>query len=377
MSRGGEQDGTSIPDEEWERFLREAEADPGTAPRELSARERTRRAAPDPETEDGWRTYRPGGTERQRRAARRKKRIGYAAAALLALGLAVLALNPAGVLDPLTGGGEDRTPLAVESARPDGAPADAGSAELPTVDDPFKGSPALRWGDGLDGIGFPEARATGWMSKAEVARALSRTRDFLAASSLDPAVLRGERPAKAIAYINPHQQDMKTFLNSAFRTPSREQDPLQLFSRFERTDVKPAGDVVKTRGLVTYKKGARGALEVTADVTFVYPVVRAEEGGQGSDEVARTIVRRELVMSWDDPAKVVTEAGTFSLVSFRADTTNGGCDTFTGYFAPEFRAEREAHRKGDGAEVDPYDRSPSMDERMEEAGDGCGAASRT
>ncbi|MFG2652081.1 hypothetical protein [Streptomyces sp. NPDC048436] len=45
-------------------------------------------------------------------------------------------------------------------------------------------------------------------------------------------------------------------------------------------------------------------------------------------------MRRETVMSWDDPAKVVTEAGTFSLVSYKVDTTNGGCDTFTGYFTP-------------------------------------------
>ncbi|MFB7576930.1 hypothetical protein [Streptomyces sp. NPDC056165] len=38
--------------------------------------------------------------------------------------------------------------------------------------------------------------------------------------------------------------------------------------------------------------------------------------------MARTIVRREVVMSWDDPAKVVVEPGTFSLVSYKVDTTN-------------------------------------------------------
>ncbi len=98
----------------------------------------------------------------------------------------------------------------------------------------------------------------------------------------------------------------------------------------------------------------------------------------GSDEVARTIVRREVVMSWDDPAKVVVEPGTFSLVSYKVDTTNGGCDTFTGYLTPEFSAERAAARPGDGPEVDPYDRSMSMDTRMREDGDeGCGTATRT
>ncbi|WP_327359108.1 hypothetical protein [Streptomyces sp. NBC_01304] len=371
--RGGEQDGASIPDEEWERFLREAEAEPGTAPREPSARER-QRTARTVDAEHGWRTYRPGGTEQQRRGARRKKRIGYAAAGLLALGLAVLALNPAGVLDPLTGAGEDRTPLAVETARPDGAPSGDGAAEQPTVSDPFKGSPALRWGNGLDGIGFPEARATGWMGKAEVARALRKTRDFLSASNLNPVVLSGERPVEAIKLINPRQPDMRTFLKDAFRKPSRESDPLMLFSRFDRTKVRPVGDVVKTRGRVTYKEGEDGALEVTADVTYVYPVVRTEGG---SDEVARTIVRRELVMSWDDPSKVNTEAGTFSLRSFKADRTNGGCDNLTGYFRPEFRSDRSASGTEDGPESDPYDRSPSIDELMEGDEDKCGLASRS
>jgi hypothetical protein len=188
-------------------------------------------------------------------------------------------------------------------------------------------------------------------------------------------VLRGERPRKAIALINPHQQDVQDYLATAFRTPSRENDPLLLFSRFEKTKVRLVGDVVKTRGRITYREGKRGAVEVTTDVTYVYPVVRA---AAGSDEVTRTIVRREVVLSWDDPAKVVVEPDTFSLVSYKVHTTNGGCDTFTGYLTPKFSAERAASRPGDGPEVDPYDRSTSMETRMREAGDaGCGTATRS
>ncbi|MEH1097107.1 hypothetical protein [Micromonospora sp. CPCC 205739] len=47
---------------------------------------------------------------------------------------------------------------------------------------------------------------------------------------------------------------------------------------------------------------------MTADVTFVYPVTPAGDGGRDA-EVVRTIVRREVVMSWDDPAKVIAEPG--------------------------------------------------------------------
>ncbi|MFF0106224.1 hypothetical protein [Streptomyces hirsutus] len=365
MGKGGE----SIPDEEWERFLREAEAGTKGAPEEPSARARMvgRRLREETGRPEPWRSHQP---------ARRQGGKGwYAVGLLVAVALLVVALDPGRVAGWFGGGGGENAPLAVESKRPDQPPPTEAAAQHPTLEQPFRGSPAAQWGDGTAGIGLPEARATGWMSKRQVAQALEKTRDFLAASSLDPGVLRGERPRKAIALINPHQQDVQDYLATAFRAPSRENDPLLLFSRFENTKVRLVGDVVKTRGRITYREGKRGAVEVSTDITYVYPAVRA---AAGSDEVARTIVRREVVMSWDDPVKVVVEPGTFSLVSYKVDTTNGGCDIFTGYLTPEFSAERAASRPGDGPEVDPYDRSTSMETRMREAGDaGCGTATRS
>jgi hypothetical protein len=365
-------DETSIPDDEWERFLREAEAGTSGATKEPSARARmvARRLAEETGRQpEPWRSHQP---------ARRKGRKGwYAIGLLAALALAVVAVDPGRVVDWFGGGagGGGSAPLAAESQRPDQPPPTEAAAQRPTVRQPFRGSPAAHWGSGTAGIGMPEARATGWMNKGQVAQALEKSRDFLAASSLDPGVLRGERPAKAIALLNPHQADVQDYLATAFRAPSRKDDPLLLFSRFEKTKVRLVGDVVKTRGRITYREGRRGAVEVTTDVTYVYPVVRA---AAGSNEVARTIVRREVVMSWDDPSKIIIEPGTFSLVSYKADTTNGGCDTFTGYFAPTFSADRATAGPGDGPEVDPYDRSTSMEERMKRAADeGCGTATRS
>jgi hypothetical protein len=365
VGKGGE----SIPDEEWERFLREAEAGAKGVPEEPSARARmvARRLRQETTRPEPWRGRQP--------ARRQGSKGWYAIGLLVAAAVLVVALDPGWVAGWFGGGGGKSTPLAAESKRPDQPPPTEAAAQRPTVKHPFRGSPAAQWGDGTAGIGLPEARATGWMSEGQVAQALEKTRDFLAASSLDPGVLRGERPRKAIALINPHQRDVQDYLATAFRAPSRENDPRLLFSRFDKTKVRLVGDVVKTRGRITYREGKRGALEVTTDVTYVYPAVRA---AAGSDEVARTIVRREVVMSWDDPAKVVIEPGTFSPVSYKADTTNGGCDTFTGYLTPEFSAERAASRPGDGPEVDPYDRSTSMETRMREAGDaGCGTATRS
>ncbi|MFJ6609709.1 hypothetical protein ACIQPT_05460 [Streptomyces sp. NPDC091289] len=368
MSKGG----ASVPDEEWERFLKEAEAGSPGAPEEPSARARmvARRLQEEPGPPEGWRTYTPA-------QPRRRGKGWYAFGLVVAIVLLVtVAVAPGRIVGWFDGGeATDTTPLAAESERPSGPPAVGAADQQPTLDQPFSGSPAARWSDGAAGIHLPEARATGWMSKAEVGKALDRTRDFLVASGLDPAVLRGERPEKAMALINPHQSDVQDFLGKAFRAPDRENDPLLLFSRFRSADVRPAGDVVKTRGRVAFREGAKGAVEISTDVTYVYPVVRA---AGGSDEVARTIVRREVVMSWDDPAKIVIEPGTFSLVSYKVDTTNGGCGTYTGYLTPKFLADRAASDGGDGPAVDPYDRSAPMEKQMGEAGDGtCGTATRS
>ncbi|MEU9000178.1 hypothetical protein AB0C95_36070 [Streptomyces caniferus] len=366
MGAGTEPDGSSRSDEEWERFLRESVAGTADAPKEPSARAREvakrLRAEPDRGVE-GWRSYTP---------ARPKRRTGwYVVGLLVSLALLAVALAPGQVVDLFADDGSDSAPLAAETARPAQAPP-AEVAQRPTRDKPFRGSPAANWTSGAAGITVPKAGAVGWMSAAEVERALARSRDFLVASGLDRGVLRGERPEKAIALINPHQKDVQELLKTAFRTPSEKNDPLLLFSRFQPSRTHLVGDIVKTRGRLTYREGERGALQVTADVTFVYPVTRAD--ASGDDEIVRTIVRRELVLSWDDPDKVITEPGTASIVSYKYDMTNGGCGAPTGYFTPPFGTDRRADKAG--TEVDPYDRSTPVG-RGKSSGDKCARATRS
>ncbi|MFJ7157811.1 hypothetical protein ACIQUQ_23120 [Streptomyces sp. NPDC101118] len=354
MGAGTEPDGSSRSDEEWERFLRESVAGVVDAPREPSARARevTERLRAEPARgPEVWRGHTPA------RPTRRRGWYAVGFTASLALLLAV-ALAPDRIVDLVAGAGTGSTPAAPETARPTQAPP-AEPALRPTLDEPFRGSPAASWASGAAGITLPKAEAVGWMGAAEVERALARSRDFLVASGLDREVLRGARPAKAIALLNPHQKDVRSFLDTAFRTPTVENDPLALFSRFQPSRAQLVGDVVKTRGRLTYREGAHGALQVTADVTFVYPVTR--QGAAGGDEIVRTIVRRELVLSWDDPDKVVTEPGTFSIVSFTYEMTNGGCGAPTGYFVPPFGTDRRPDESG--TELDPYDRSVPVKRR--------------
>ncbi|SDJ55937.1 hypothetical protein [Streptomyces indicus] len=350
MSSRKDESGSSIPDDEWERFLREAESGTPGAPEEPSARARmvAGRLRAQPQQPEAWRAHRP---PRERRF-----KAWQVLGLLLALAALVLALWP-GALSGLTGGGS--------GSRGAGGGADAGQA---TPSDPFKGSPAAGWAEGAAGIERPEARATGWMDQRQVDEALDASLDFLTESNLDPDVLRGGRPDTAIALVNPHQKDVRGLLTTALTEPTRDNDPLLLFTRYRTDEVELVGDVVKSRGGLTYEEGEHGSVVVTADVTFVYPFVRTG----GDDEVTRTIVRRELVMSWDDPAEVKTEPGTFSFLSYKLHTTNGGCDVF-GFLSPTFT---EDHKPADGGpSLDPYDRTEGLEGTGR--GDACETASRS
>lgn len=356
MSGAGGQDESSVSEEEWERFLRESVAGTAGAPVEPSARAREveRRLRESPGQPEGRRTYSP---------ARPRRRTGrYVTGLVVVVALLVVGLFPQQVVGWFGGddSGQDGAPQAAESERPREAPG-AGRDLPPTLAEPFRGSPAARWADGAAGITVPPAEATGWMDAARVERALRQSRDFLVAAGLDSQVLRGERPTKAIALLNPHQKDVQEYLRTALssKAPSGRTDPLLLFSRFRPEQSRLVGDVVKTRGRLTYREGRQGAVEVTADVTFVYPVTPAGDGGPDA-EVVRTIVRRQVVMSWDDPARIITEPGTMSLVSYALDMTNGGCSAPTGYFVPPFGTADE-QPAGRARRVDPYDRSKPID----------------
>lgn len=370
MSGSGGRDESSVSDEEWERFLRESVNGAADAPVEPSARARVvqarlRNGAAQPE---GWRTYTP--------AAPRRRTGRYVTGLVAALALVLVALFPQEVVGWFAGGDSKRTgePAAAETERPTTAPG-AEPALRPTLAEPFRGSPAAHWGDGAAGITVPAARATGWMNATQVERVLEQSKEFMVASGLDARVLRGERPTKAIALLNPHQRDVQAYLRAALSTaaPTAKTDPLLLFSRFRPDQAELVGDVVKTRGRLTYREGKRGAVEVTADVTFVYPVTPADGSGQDA-EVVRTIVRREVVMSWDDPDKVITEPGTMSLVSYALDMTNGGCSGPTGYFVPPFGTADE-ETTDSSHQVDPYDRSEPVGATT--GGSGCATATRS
>ncbi|MEV0240537.1 hypothetical protein AB0I06_11480 [Streptomyces sp. NPDC050674] len=368
---------SELPDDVWEQFTRDTERDiRSSAPKEPSARarmvtERLREQDARGEQPPGWRTG-PAWQEMNGRAARRRK-LWAALGVSVAVAVVVVALKPSLLPgDPFGTGGSraaEAAPLPEETAAPTAAPG-ASDPETPTLDRPFAGSPAERWADGEAGIVLPEAKAVGTVSKDRVEQALKLTKKLLVGANLDPKTLQGARPAAALSVLDPKQPELLDDLGTGLRSPSKEHDPVTLFSRFDPDEVRPAGDVVKTRGRMTVKKGSHGGVAVRADYTFVYPVVRAD----GPPEVARTIVRRVLDVELADPARYQVTPGRVLLLNYDQEIGNSSCFVYDGYLHPGFPSSTSAGPDPSGPATDPYDRSKEIDHGD---GDDCGTVTRT
>ncbi|MFG2375950.1 hypothetical protein ACGFY9_31320 [Streptomyces sp. NPDC048504] len=375
-----------IPDDVWEQFARDTERDiRASAPKEPSARARevTERLKKDDsrakrkgkgkrQEPEGWRTG-PAWQEMNGRA-RRRRRAWAVLGVPLAIAVAVVAMKPSLIPGDPFGGKADSDPAAVaplapETAAPTAAPS-AVDPETPTLDRPFAGSPALNWADGAVGIVLPKAKAVGVFSKDRVQLALKQAEMFLVDANLDPKTIAGARPAAALAVLDPKQPDMLTRLNTSLSTPAKAHDPLLMFSRFDPKQVRLVGDVVKTRGRITFKKGEHSGVEIHADYTFVYPVVRTD----GSTEVTRTIVRRVLDLQLLDPARYQVTAGRLSVLNYDADFGNTACQVYDGYFHPDFPSAEPTGAAPTGPTTDPYDRSKALGAGEDET---CGTVSRT
>lgn len=383
----------SVSDEEWASFVESAreqgigteaqakalrKAKPPKAPKAAKAPRPPKRQEP-----EGWRT---GPAWQEMNGAARRRRRGRAAAGItLVAVLALLAVRPQLLVEHLpesvtsalpsswTGSPGDTTPLAAETARPT-APPDTVDPHRPTLAEPFIGSPALRWGNGAAGIVPPDAKATGWMSKGQVTAALKRSKEFLVAANLDPAVVAGGKPVDALALIDP-AEETRGLLEGWLARPTERTDPTAVFSRFSPSEVKQVGPVVKTRGRMTVEAGKgkdQHVVLVHADYSFVYPLVQARPG---ADEVTRTIVRRQLTFAFYDPAHYRVTKGTLSLREWSSDVANSSCvRDGDGFYHPSFQGDPATAPEptGSGPVTDPYDRSKDIDQGSQE----CGTAAR-
>ncbi|MFR9800244.1 hypothetical protein ACL02U_30755 [Streptomyces sp. MS06] len=408
----------SISDEQWESFQRAAAEDGGrNAPKEPSARARMvarrlrqqdaanaadgsrgggrrrwgrkRAAKPQPSTPPGWRTG-PAWQEMNGTAGRRR-RAKSAFGVLLALGVAVVAVRPSLVTDhipgigstasddssasgdPFASGDASPTPLPAETALPSAAPADTDGYSVPDRAHPFRDSPAIGWAEGADAIVLPAAKAVPGMTKAEVALALRNTKAFLVDANLDPAVLRGGQPDKALALLDPKNPKQIARLRQDLRKPTQDDDPLSVFTRFDPEEAVPAGDVVKVRGHMTFSAARRGEVRVHADYSFVYPLVKADAGGGAGDTVARTIIRRDLTVTVAHPGTWLATKGKLWMENRDSEFYNDACGIHDGWFHPTFPYDTPAGDQPSGPASDPYDRTKPLSGGSGGSGAGTGA----
>ncbi|MDQ1036655.1 hypothetical protein QFZ75_003071 [Streptomyces sp. V3I8] len=385
--------GESLPDDVWEQFVRDSERDIRTsgAPKEPSARarmvtERLRQQEARGELPQGWRTVPDGQGMNGRRA--RRRRVRTAIGVVLAVAVAVVAMKPSLLPgDPFgtdsgtrsgtdsgtdPGTGSQSLPLlpaetAPETAAPGSVPG------TPTLEEPFAGSPAVRYADGAAGIVPPEAKAVGAFSKDQVARALERSRTLLVDANLDRGTLFGGTPGTVLdEVLDPRQPELVDDLRSWLRKPGEDRDPLRMFTRFDRDEVRLVGDVVKTRGRTTFEEGRDGALDIHTDYTFVYALAPADPD---STEVTRTIVRRIIDLRMSDPAKYRVTPGRLAVVSYDDDVSNTACFVHDGFLHPEPAWSDPPSAPPSGPTVDPYDRSRDIGD--DSGPEPCGTVSRT
>ncbi|MFF5606519.1 hypothetical protein ACFY65_09010 [Streptomyces cellulosae] len=389
-------------DDVWEQFLRESEAGvPASAPKEPSARARMvterlramddaraaaagrkgrrfgKRKPVAPAQPEGWRTG-PAWQEMNGRASRRRT-VWSVAGVLTAAALAAVAVNPSAALSWLPGGlgggegteaaGAEASPLAPETARPTGAPGEAEG--IPTRERPFAGSPAARWEAGADAIRLPEAKAVNGVPAARVEEALRGAKEFLVAANLDPAVLKGAEPVKALALVDPLEAGHLADLRSALRSPTEDNDPVSTFTRFDPRKVDLVGEVrVRGRMAVAPDKEAEGRAVITADYTFVYGVARA-----GGDETTRVIVRRVLRADAADLGRYQGTEGRLWIRDHASEIGNDDCRWGDGLITPSFFSELRTASPQAGQTRDPYDRSTEVSRDGDP--DECGVVTRT
>lgn len=239
-----------------------------------------------------------------------------------------------------------------ERAWPDAWPA--------TTNLPLHGSPARDWATEKEELPLPAATAVGPIPKEQVSAGLERAREFLVAANLDPEVLRGGWPAEALELLDPQQPD-RAELSEHLRAPGLpDADPTELFTRFDPAELTPARGGIRVRGRMSFEAGAHpGQLRIRADYTFVYALRRVaprpEPGpAPGTEEVARVVVRRQLVLLYAPSGSPGVTAGKLVPTSYRRQLGNHDCGTVDGFVHPYFSREA-ATADLPWPVVDPYD----------------------
>ncbi|WP_031158744.1 hypothetical protein [Streptomyces durhamensis] len=152
-------------------------------------------------------------------------------------------------------------------------------------------SPAAQFEIGAEGIPLPASRSTAHFSDSQVVTALTTAKDYIVRSSLYPEVLIGRQVHPARALLDADQLDQ---FDQSIRHPAADgrHAATGWLVRLDPSRVQLADDRVRVQGDLQATEADAGALEVTADHTFVYAL--RPTGAAASAPASLFTVRREL-----------------------------------------------------------------------------------
>ncbi|MEV0344552.1 hypothetical protein AB0H88_02220 [Nonomuraea sp. NPDC050680] len=302
----------------------------------------------------GARAPRSDKATRPRRAGR-----GLLAAGLVAAvigGATVIVAARPDLLTPQAGSPgpvpeETQPVMAAPAPEPTGT--EAAALGEKTAADPFEGSPAEKYAEGTAGFVMPKAKALGGLSKKEVAKALDRTRDLLAAAYLDHKTLVGGKPKAFIERLDARQRDWYRDQLDIKQTKKPRFDGRYWVNSFAPKTAELATGVIKVRGESTVKKLAKYGRE-GAEVKVKYLVVYAVQRPGQPATVLRFVSRVEgQVLVYRESGRLVTWVRNWG----RRTGTPGRCDVKDAFLHPAYRdsAPDKTSARATDPPTDPYD----------------------
>lgn len=251
--------------------------------------------------------------------------------------------------DPAPSPGTELTMTLIPLAPQSGEPRFSTTAQL------FDHGPAAHYRTGADGVTLPAARRTSHFSESQVMQALTASKEYVVASSVNPDVLRGGKTRDVRQLLDPDQ--LNQFDDSLARpADDGHHAATGWMVRFDPKRIVLADPRVRVDGsLDIHEVGAR-TLQVTADHTFVY-AVQPVQAGDGPAKAELFTVRRAVTMRFNREA---LRDAHLTLVSSTSEAGPQSCTADgSAYFQPILPGQSAKVKPGKNdtqAGTDPYNR---------------------
>jgi len=218
-------------------------------------------------------------------------------------------------------------------------------------DDPFAGTPAADFAEGVDGIRLPEAAPVGDFTAEQVTDMLSQVRAALIASRLDPAMLLDRDPEPFLALM---AEDNQPLLRDEFASAD-----FRYFASQFADGAELAVPIPRVEGEITFEatrdEGGFRVIEVVTSFVWAYAFVVPEDDPELDGIV---VVRDELVWQLAHEEDVADSSLGLWLWDGEAYAWGIDCNAFEqGLLSPQ--TEREPGGSEDPGEI--FDPAGSLD----------------